>query len=114
MAVYKPSDPLGAKQTLGGARQFVHAPESCRRLPELTLLASTMLTYLAATLPPTPTGFWDRNPKPTAGRLRRVLAGTPYPNTYPLPGRLREKASVTSHLPKGILGHRRQKRPKVA
>lgn len=106
--------PLVAKQTLGGARQFVHAPESCRRLPELTLLASTMLTYLAATLPPTPTGFWDRNPKPTAGRLRRMLAGTPYPNTYPLPGRLREKASVTSHLPKGILGHRRQKRPKVA
>ncbi|HUT14650.1 MAG TPA: hypothetical protein VMY98_00195 [Anaerolineae bacterium] len=106
--------PLVAKQTLGGARQFVHAPESCRRLPELTLLASTMLTYLAATLPPTPTGFWDRNPKPTAGRLRRVLAGTPFPNTYPLPGRLREKASVTSHLPKGILGHRRQKRPKVA
>jgi len=106
--------PLVAKQTLGGARQFVHTPESCRRLPELTLLASTMVTYLAATLPATPTGFWDRNPKPTAGRLRRVLAGTPYPNTYLLPGRLREKASVTSHLPKGILGHRRQKQAKVA
>jgi hypothetical protein len=106
--------PLVAKQTLGGARQFVHAPESCRRLPELTLLGSTMLTYLAATLPATPTGFWDRKPKPTAGRLRRVLATTPFPSTYPLPGRLREKASVTSHLPKGILGHRRQKRPKVA
>lgn len=106
--------PLVAKQTLGGARQFVYAPESCQRLPELTLLASTMLTYLAATLPATPTGFWDRNPKPTAGRLRRVLAATPFPSTYPLPGRLREKASVTSHLPKGILGHRRQKRPKVA
>jgi len=106
--------PLVAKQTLGGARQFVYAPESCRRLPELTLLASTMLTYLAATLPATPTGFWDRKPKPTAGRLRRVLAATPFPDTYPLPGRLRKKASVTSHLPKGILGHRRQKRPKVA
>jgi hypothetical protein len=105
--------PLVAKQTLGGARQFVHAPESCRRLPELTLLASTMLTYLAATLPATPTGFWDRNPKPTAGRLRRVLTGTPFPNTYPLPGRLRKKASVTSHLPKGILAHRRQKQPKA-
>jgi hypothetical protein len=106
--------PLVAKQTLGGARQFVYAPESCRRLPELTLLASTMLTYLAATLPATPTGFWDRKPRPTAGRLRRVLAATPFPNTYPLPRRLRKKASVTSHLPKGILGHRRRKRPKVA
>jgi hypothetical protein len=106
--------PLVAKQTLGGARQFVYAPESCRRLPELTLLVSTMITYLAATLPATPTGFWDRNPKPTAGRLRRVLAATPFSGTYPLPGRLREKASVTSHLPKGILGHRRQKQAKAA
>jgi hypothetical protein len=106
--------PLVAKQTLGGARQFVYAPESCRRLPELTLFASTMITYLAATLPATPTGFWDRNPKPTAGRLRRVLTGTPFPDTCPLPGRLRKKASVTDHLPKGILGHRRQKRQKAA
>lgn len=100
---------LVAKQTLGAARQFVFAPESCQRLPELTLLASTILTYLAAILPATPTGFWDRNPKPTAGRLRRVLARTPFPETYPLPGRLRKKASVTGHLPKGILGHRRKK-----
>lgn len=106
--------PLVAKQTLGGARQFVFAPESCQRLPELTLLASTMVTYLAAILPATPTGFWDREPKPTAGRLRRVLARTPFPETYPLPGRLREKASVTDHLPKGILGHRRHKKAKVA
>jgi hypothetical protein len=106
--------PLVAKQTLGAARQFVSAPESCQRLPELTLLASTILTYLAAILPATPTGFWDRNPKPTAGRLRRVLARTPFPETYPLPGRFRKKASVTDHLPKGILGHRRRKRSEVA
>jgi hypothetical protein len=106
--------PLVAKQTLGAARQFVSAPESCQRLPELTLLASTILTYLAAILPATPTGFWDRKPNPTAGRLRRVLARTPFPETYPLPGRFRKKASVTDHLPKGILGHRRRKRSEVA
>ncbi len=106
--------PLVAKQTLGAARQFVSAPESCQRLPELTLLASTILTYLAAIVPATPTGFWDRNPKPTAGRLRRVLGRTPFPETYPLPGRYRKKASVTDHLPKGILGHRRRKRSEVA
>jgi hypothetical protein len=106
--------PLVAKQTLGAARQFVSAPESCMRLPELSSLASTILTYLAAILPATPTGFWDRNPKPTAGRLRRVLARTPFPETYPLPGRFRKKASVTDHLPKGILGHRRRKRSEVA
>jgi len=106
--------PLVAKQTLGAARQFVSAPESCQRLPELTLLASTIMTYLAAIVPATPTGFWDRNPKPTSGRLRCVLARTPFPETYPLPGRFRKKASVTDHLPKGILGHRRRKRSKVA
>jgi hypothetical protein len=101
--------PLAAKQMIGGARQFVFALESCQRLPELTLLAGSMLTYLAATLPAEPTGFWDRNPKPTPGRLRRVLARTSFPQTYPLPERIRKKASVFDHLPKGILGHRRKK-----
>jgi hypothetical protein len=102
--------PLSAKQMIGSVRQFVFAPESCQRLPELTLLAGSMLTYLAATLPAEPTGFWDRNPKPTPGRLSRVLRRTPFPHSYPLPGRFRKKASVTDHLPKGILGHRRKKR----
>jgi hypothetical protein len=101
--------PLAAKQMLGGARQFVFAPESCQRLPELNLLAGSMVTYLAATLPAVPTGFWDRNPKPTPGRLRRLLARTPFPKTYPLPERLRKKASLFDHLPKGVLGHRRTK-----
>ena len=101
--------PLAAKQMLGGARQFVFAPESCQRLPELNLLAGSIITYLAASLPAVPTGFWDRNPKPTPGRLRRLLARTPFPKTYPLPGQLRKKNSVTDHLPKGILGHRRTK-----
>lgn len=101
--------PLAAKQMLGGARQFVFAPESCQRLPELNLLAGSIVTYLAATLPAVPTGFWDRNPKPTPGRLRRLLARTPFPKTYPLPERHREKNSVFDHLPKGVLGHRRTK-----
>jgi hypothetical protein len=101
--------PLAAKQMLGGARQFVSAPESCQRLPELNLLAGEIVTYLAATLPAVPTGFWDRNPKPTPGRLRRLLARLPFPKTYPLPERLRKKNSVSDHLPKGILGHRRTK-----
>jgi hypothetical protein len=100
---------LAGKQMLGGARQFVFAPESCQRLPELNLLAGAMVTYLAATLPAVPTGFWDRNPKPTPGRLRRLLARVPFPKSCPLPERLREKASVFDHLPKGILGHRRTK-----
>ena len=55
--------PLVAKQLLGLQRQYVFAPQSCQRLPELALLAANILTYLAATLPPMPTGFWDRCPK---------------------------------------------------
>lgn len=60
--------PLAVKQMLGAARQFVHAPETCQRWPELTVLAGALLTYLAATQPAVPTGFWDRRPQPTLGR----------------------------------------------
>ena len=102
--------PLSAKQMIGAARQFVHAPESCQRLPELALFAGAILTYVAAKLPPIPTGFWDRTPKSTPGRLRRHLEGLPLFSNLPLPARIRQKASVTDHLPKGILGHRRQPR----
>jgi len=55
--------PLVAKQMLGLHRQFVFAPVSCQRLPELALLTGNILTYLAATLPPIPSGYWDRRPK---------------------------------------------------
>ena len=61
--------PLAAKQMLGAARQFVHTPETCQRLPELTLLAGAVLSYSAATAPAIPTGFWDRRPHPFSARL---------------------------------------------
>jgi hypothetical protein len=99
--------PLAAKQMLGAARQFVHAPETCQRLPELALLAGAVLSYAAATAPAIPTGFWDRRLQPTPGRLRRFLARTPFPQDFPLPARLRKKASATAHLPKGFWGQRR-------
>jgi len=107
--------PLAAKHMVGAHRPFVFAQESCFRLPELSLLAGSIQSYLAAILPPIPTGFWDRNPKPTPGRLRRWLARTTFPDLPPPPhGRIRKKASVTDHLPKGILGHRRSKQPALA
>lgn len=99
--------PLAAKQMIGAHRQFVHADESIQRLPELALLAGSILSYLAATAPLAPTGFWDRQPKRTPGRFRRMLMGKPFPQTYPRPAQLRKKNSVTSHLPMGILAHRR-------
>jgi hypothetical protein len=106
--------PLAGKQMVGAHRQFVFAAETRHRLPELVLLAGSILTGLAALYPTMPTGFWDRNPQPTPGRFRRALMGLPFPQSYPLPGQLRQKASVTDHLPKGILAHRRQKQTVTA
>jgi len=97
--------PLSAKQMVGSHRQFVHNPESVQRLPELALLAGSILSFLAASFPPTPTGFWDRKPKRTPGRFRRLLIGKPFPKDASLSWRLREKKSVTAHLPKGNLAH---------
>jgi hypothetical protein len=100
--------PLSAKQMVGAHRQFVHADESIQRLPELALLAGSILSFLAATAPLAPTGFWDRRPKRTPGRFRRMLAGKLFPQSYPLPGQLRKKASATGHLPKGHLAPRQK------
>ena len=101
--------PLTAKQMLGAARQFVFAPESRQRLPELALVAGAILMYVAATQPALPTGFWDRVPRPTSGRLRRLLAAGHYADFEGLPEQRRTKSSPTAHLPKGIMGHRRQR-----
>ena len=103
--------PLAAKHMVGAHRQFVFAEESIQRLPELALLAGSIQSFLATVMPVTPTGFWDREPRRTPGRLRRVLFGQLFPSSYPLPVRIRKKSSATDHLPKGILGHRRSKQP---
>ena len=95
---------------IGLHRSFVFSKESCFRLPELALFAGNMLTYLAATLPPFQTGFWDRSPNRTPGRLRRVLQQADFPIFTTVEPLLREKNSVTHHLPKGISAHVRQKR----
>jgi hypothetical protein len=99
--------PQTAKQLLGANRQFVFGDDARQRLPELALLSSSLLMYLAATQPAQPTGFWDRRPQPTAGRLRRRLAQHQFSEHWPLLQHIRKKNSVTDHLPKGITGHRR-------
>jgi len=93
--------PLSAKHMIGAHRQFVHAPEHTKRLPELALLAGNILSCVAATAQPTATGFWDRLPKATPGRLRKVLSKVPFPSFVPLPLQLRKKNSVFHHLPFG-------------
>ncbi len=107
--------PLAAKHMVGAHRQFVSSEESSYRLPELSLLAGSILTYLAAILPPIPTGFWDRHPKRTPGRLRRWLGRMSFSDLPPpTPGRIRKKASVTAHLPKGVEAHRRSRASEAA
>lgn len=101
--------PLVAKQILGAARQFVFAAEARQRLPELSVLAGSVLSYVAACEVAIPTGFWDRAPQSTPGRLRRLLTQVHFPADFPLPARLRAKRSRTDHLPKGVLAHRRTK-----
>jgi hypothetical protein len=103
--------PLAAKQMLGAARQFVHEQETCQRFPELALVAGAVLTYAAATSPAVPTGSWDRQPRRTPGRLRRLLSQATFPTDFPLPDRLRRKVAVTDHLPKGWWGQRHPPSP---
>jgi len=95
--------PLSSKQMLGAHRQFVHNSECVQRLPEITLLAGSILSFQAASFPPVPTGFWDKNPKRTPGRFRRLLMGKPFPRVAEMPRRFREKLSFTGHLLKGHL-----------
>ncbi|MGI8912351.1 MAG: hypothetical protein ACR2JY_00940 [Chloroflexota bacterium] len=105
---------IGARSACGCQRQFVHEPETCQRLPKRSLLARSVLSYAAATGPAVPVGFWDRQPQPTPGRLRRLLARRPFPQEFPWPARLREKAAATAHLPKGAAGPRQRAAKKAA
>jgi len=103
--------PQTGKQILGGYRAFVHADECRYRLPEVCLLCASLSLYLSATCGAVATGFWDRHPRRTPGRFRRVLAGAPPPPFREFAvgsGRVREKRSVHGHLLTGIQGHRRQ------
>jgi hypothetical protein len=89
--------PLVAKQMLGLHRQFVFAPVSCQRLPELALLTGNILTYLAATLPPIPTGFWDRHPKKRLGGFGGHYPRLLFPKLTHLMGDF-EKSSLLQHI----------------
>jgi hypothetical protein len=101
--------PLAAKQMLGAERSFVFGNQARYRLPEFALIAGNILSYVAATVPSVVTGFWDRCSRPTCGRLRRYLERLTYSELALPEDQLRKKASITDHLPKGVLAHRRQK-----
>ncbi|MBV7329331.1 hypothetical protein KFU94_13990 [Chloroflexi bacterium TSY] len=90
---------------IGLHRQFVHADEACFRLPELGLLAGNLLSHLAASLPPIPTGYWDREPPLPAGCavFSRVLFFQLLTNSTLTFG----KGLGFTPFPKGVLAHRR-------
>lgn len=81
----------------GTGTHYVHHPMAMKRLPILSLIFGSLLKYVAATLPPFRTGFWDRTVKPTYGRLLRHLKKV----GIPLSSQLFKKESVTVHLPIG-------------
>ena len=91
--------PQAGKYILSGGTgtHYVHHPTAMERLPTLSLIFGSLLKYVAATLPPFRTGFWDRALKPTYGRLLRHLKKV----GIPLSGQLFKKGSVTAHLPVG-------------
>ncbi len=81
----------------GGGTHYVHHPTAMQRLPTLSLIFGSLLKYVAATLPPFRTGFWDRQLKPTYGRLLRHLKKV----GISLSEQLFKKDSATAHLPVG-------------
>jgi len=81
----------------GGGTHYVHHPTAMQRLPTLSLVFGSLLKYVAATLPPFRTGFWDRKLKPTYGRLLQHLKKV----GISLSEQLFKKASATAHLPVG-------------
>lgn len=81
----------------GGGRHYVHHPRAVSRLPALSMIFGSLLKFLAASFPPIRSGFWDREVKPTYGRLLKQLKKV----GLPLSEQLSKKASVTAHLPVG-------------
>lgn len=109
--------PQTGKQILGGHRSFVHGSECRYRLPEVCLLAASLSLYLSATCNAMASGFWDRHPKRTPGRFRRVLARAGVPQFEEVAasnGRVRQKRSVHGHLLKGREAHARQPKSKMS
>lgn len=91
--------PQTGKSILSGGTgtHYVHQLTAMERLPVLSLLFGSLLKYVAATLPPFRTGFWDKVAKPTYGRLLRHFKKV----GIPLSNQLFKKDSVTAHLPVG-------------
>jgi hypothetical protein len=96
--------PLAAKQMIGAHRAFVFAPEMCHRLPELALLAGAILWVR-----PFPLASGIARPSPRPVGCAASWPARDFRQISRCRG-IRQKASVTDHLPKGSSLFRRQKR----
>jgi len=82
----------------GGGRHFTHCRNSNFRIPVFSMLVGVILKVMAAHSPPVSTGFWDKKPKPTFGRLLKQLKKV----GIQLSTKLFKKKSQTKHLPIGF------------
>lgn len=80
---------------------FVFNEEMNFSLPELTFVAASTLMLVAAGCEPMLTGWWDKQPKPTAGRLSKELSKVHDLRVLDVPVELRKKNSVVAQLPRG-------------
>ena len=83
-----------------GDKKPVFAPAACQRLPELALLAANILTHLAATLPPIPTGFWDRHPQKHQGACDGPWRRLIFPKRTLLTGDFEKNSRLRPTCPK--------------
>lgn len=65
---------------IGSHRQFVHAEETIQRLPELALMAGSILSFLAATMPPHQQVFGIENQKELLDVFAAHLQVRHFPN----------------------------------
>lgn len=84
--------PLVSKQLLGMQRQFLFNAMARERCFALGLIFGNVLTWLARNCDAIPTGFWDRRPKQTPGRLRRFLAKRDFSKLNPINQRISKKS----------------------
>ena len=84
---------------IGAERQFVHAPETCQRLPEMALLAGACLSYAAATLPP-------------RSRLSPPASGIVAPDQHPAGCGVSWRAALFRALSRSRRGFAKKPRPR--
>ena len=94
--------PLATKQMIGVHRLFVFQFDSCMRLIQLALLAGNVLSYLAASMDPIPSGFWDCHPKKRLGAYAEPWLSRIFLKTFVIFRNLRKKIRLQTILRRAL------------